>query len=201
MRGEPEGSGPPFRRGDVAFRLDPYPTGVRPALASSPVLYPPAHRLLSRISFPGRRGARTSFPRFRRCAGMGTVDPLFAVVRRLRRGSQEPPGLTTCQLRPSVTASSLVLSNTFVAASHDFDPSTRSWSPTASMLAVATSVPRSGRPILRGLGYVVPRGLRTPPLPGALPGGIPLTEQRVLSASPGPPDSHVDDFVWQTLTA
>ena len=63
--------------------------------------------------------------------------------------------------RDSIFRSSLV--TTFIAASHYVDPSTRSWSPTALMLAVATSA-RALVAILSDED-TLSRGLRTPPLP------------------------------------
>jgi hypothetical protein len=57
----PEGSLPPFGRGAVARRLNPYPTHYRPAFASSLLLYPLPHRLALRLTFPG--GRATGLPR------------------------------------------------------------------------------------------------------------------------------------------
>src|SRR5262249_32420722 len=61
--------------------------------------------------------------------------------------------------RDSIFRSSFV--TTFIAASHYVDPSTRSWSPTASMLAVAASA-RAPAAILADED-TVSRGLGTPP--------------------------------------
>src|SRR6266568_869157 len=62
---------PLSRQGDVALRLNPYPTHYRPAFASSLLLYLLPHRLTLQIAFPhphwtwGRGDNRLTT--FRRC--------------------------------------------------------------------------------------------------------------------------------------
>ena len=58
------GSCPPTPEGSrLAFAgsCNPYPTYYGPAFASSPVLYPPPHRLTLRLAYP--RGRTTGLPR------------------------------------------------------------------------------------------------------------------------------------------
>src|SRR5262249_1453955 len=52
-------------RGDVALRLDPYPTHYRPAFACPLPPYPPSRRLALRFAFPAGRpaGGTTGLPR------------------------------------------------------------------------------------------------------------------------------------------
>ncbi len=92
--------------------------------------------------------------------------PLFAGGAPSAPGEYGAPGLDHVPFwleRDSIFRSSCV--TTFIAASHYVDPSTRSWSPTASMLAVATSA-RALAAILTDED-TLSRGLGTPPLPEA----------------------------------
>jgi hypothetical protein len=62
------------------------------------------------------------------------------VVRHLRRGELGAPGSDHVPFWPKrESIFRLFYLTTFIAASHDADSSIRSWSPTALMLAVATS--------------------------------------------------------------
>ena len=91
-------------------------------------------------------------------------SPFFAGGTPSAPGELEAPGPDHVPFWPerdSILRSSSV--TTFIAASHDVDPSTRSWSPTASMLAVATSA-RAPVATLADED-TLSRGLRTSPLP------------------------------------
>jgi len=57
----PEGSLLAFTRGDLAFRLNPYPSHYSLAFAFSLVLYPQPHRLTLRSPYP--EGKATGLPR------------------------------------------------------------------------------------------------------------------------------------------
>jgi hypothetical protein len=90
--------------------------------------------------------------------------PFFAGGAASAPGELEAPGpdhLPFWPERDSIFRSFSV--TTFIAASRSVDPSTRSWSPTALMLAVATSA-RAPVATLSGED-TLSRGLRTPPLP------------------------------------
>ena len=84
-------------------------------------------------------GRTTGLPRSVDVPGWGG-SPLFAGGATSAPGELEAPGPDHVPFWPerdSIFRSFSV--TTFIAASHDVDPSTRSWSPTALMLAVATS--------------------------------------------------------------
>jgi hypothetical protein len=92
--------------------------------------------------------------------------PLFAGGAPSAPGELAAPGPDHVPFWPerdSIFRSSFV--TTFIAASRCVDPSTRSWSPTASMLAVAISA-RAPTAILADED-TLSRGLRTPSLPTA----------------------------------
>jgi len=92
--------------------------------------------------------------------------PLFAGGAPSAPGEHGAPGPDHVPFWPerdSIFRSSCV--TTFIAASRYVDPSTRSWSPTALMLAVATSA-RALAAILTDED-TLSRGLGTPPLPEA----------------------------------
>ncbi len=92
--------------------------------------------------------------------------PLFAGGAPSAPGEYGAPGPDHVPFWPerdSIFRSSCV--TTFITASRYVDPSTRSWSPTALMLAVATSV-RTSAAILTDED-TLSRGLGTPPLPEA----------------------------------
>ena len=94
--------------------------------------------------------------------------------------------------RDSIFRSFLV--TTFIAASHYVDPSTRSWSPTALMLAVAASARVSAA--LPKEEDTLSRELGTPPLPEKhLPVGYCWQNSRCCRPLRGPQHSHIDDFV------
>src|ERR1700688_4304433 len=61
------------------------------------------------------------------------------VVRHLRRRSSEPPVLPTCRLAQAVQQLALVLCDDADDASPELTLSTRSWFPTALLLAVAVT--------------------------------------------------------------
>src|SRR5262245_48373355 len=103
--------------GDVAFGLNPYPTHYGPAFACSLLLYPPPRGFALRLTVPaGRLGKRRAYhvPPVSRC-GWGRASP--PVVRQLRRGSSEPPDLTTYLLVQAIQHLALGLVTTFNSAS------------------------------------------------------------------------------------
>ena len=74
------------------------------------------------------------------------------------------------------------------------DLSTRSWFPTALMLAVAVSARASAA--LPKEEATLSRELRTPPLPAThVPVGYCWQNSRCCRSSPRPQHSHIDDFV------
>jgi hypothetical protein len=110
-------------------------------------------------------GRATGLPRSVDVPGWGG-PPLFAGGAASAPGEFGAPGPDHVPFWPerdSIFRSSSV--TTFIAASRCVDPSTRSWSPTASMLAVATSA-RALVAILADED-TLSRGLGTPPLPEA----------------------------------
>jgi len=96
-------------RGDVAWRLNPYPADYGLAFACSPILHPQPLQLALRLAFLGdaatssrettglTRSADVILVR-----GLGSVSA--PVGRHLRQGSSEPLDLPTCRFGPSVSA-------------------------------------------------------------------------------------------------
>jgi hypothetical protein len=177
----PEGSQLGFPWGNVAVRLNPYPTHYRPAFACSLVLYPLPHRLASRFAFPSplvyRAWRTTGLPR--------SADVPGWVGSRLYAGGSPSapeefgaPGPGHVPFWPKrFSSSSLFLCDgawdALPGLTMPLDPGSRLPCCWQSQLRLAPGLP-SRRRRLR--------------CPGACyPGRIPLAEQRVLSA--GPPTS------------
>jgi hypothetical protein len=148
--------------------------GVMSPLGSTPVRPITGRRSLPPPSFTRRpmgdprgslspMGRTTGLPRSVDVPGW-VGPPLFAGGAASAPGELEAPGPDHVPFWPergSIFRSSYV--TTFITASHYVDPSTRSWSPTALMLAVAASA-RAPVAILSDED-TLSRGLRTPPLP------------------------------------
>jgi hypothetical protein len=96
----PRGSLLPFGRGDVATPIRPI-TG-RPWLSPRSSTRSPIGSSYDALSLAG--GLRAyHVPQVEHVGGLGRVSA--PVVRHLRRGSSEPPDLTTCRFGPSLSAS------------------------------------------------------------------------------------------------
>ena len=163
------------------MREDPREVGSLSGGVMSPVGSTPIRPVTGRHSLPPpsftRRpmgASRESLSLVGRTTGLPrSVDvpgwvgsPLFAGGATSAPGELEAPGPDHVPFWPerdSIFRSFSV--TTFIAASHDVDPSTRSWSPTALMLAVATS---ARAPVaIRKDEDTLSRRLGTPPLPEA----------------------------------
>ena len=163
------------------MREDPREVGSLSGGVMSPVGSTPIRPVTGRHSLPPpsftRRpmgSSRESLSLVGRTTGLPrSVDvpgwvgsPLFAGGATSAPGELEAPGPDHVPFWPerdSIFRSFSV--TTFIAASHDVDPSTRSWSPTALMLAVATS---ARAPVaIRKDEDTLSRRLGTPPLPEA----------------------------------
>src|SRR6516164_7280462 len=109
-------------------RLNPYPVHYRPAFACSLLPYPLPHRLTLRRAFPRGRQRAYHVPPMYQC-GLGRASP--PVVRHLRRGSSEPPDLTTYLLVQAIQHLAPVLCDDVYQRFTCVDLTTRSWFPTA----------------------------------------------------------------------
>jgi hypothetical protein len=139
-------------------------------------------------------GRATGLPRSADVPGWGG-SPLFAGGAPSAPGELAalgPDHMPFWPKRESIFRLSLV--TTFIAASRPVDPSTRSWSPTALMLAVAASARASAA--LAKEEDTLSRELGTPPLPEAhLPVGYCWQNSRCCRSLRDPQHSHIDDIV------
>jgi hypothetical protein len=135
------------------------PVTDRPWLAPSSFTRRPIGSPCGSLSLAGRRRAY-HVPPMSPC-GLGRISP--PVARHLRRGSSEPPVLTTYLLVQAYQHLALGITYGVYRCFTWVDRATPSWSPTALMLAVAPQ-PRGvmARPEPED---TLSRELRTPPLP------------------------------------
>ena len=167
--------------------LTSYPPDYRAALACSLILPPLSRGLPSRVAVPclsERRGREDNgVATFRRCTGVGR-----AVSLRRRRGVcaggvRSPRTGPRAVLAQAYQQLTLVLCDDASDTSPGLALTTRSWFPTALLLAVAGPARAGARPPDGG-GYVLPGASCGTVTSAARPGRILLAEQQVLSIGP-----------------
>src|SRR3954449_817630 len=138
---------------------DPLQAGVR--FFPRPLPAAPSARLAAGL--PSREGDGLTTLHRKNPRGFGPA--LTPVALHLRRGTLQPPDLATYHFGPSLSAPLACLCLRRLRRFTWVGPTTRPWSPTAAVLAVAIS---ARAPIaLRRDEDPLSRGLRPPPLPAA----------------------------------
>jgi hypothetical protein len=131
---------------------------------------------------------------FRRSSAGGEGRSSPPVVPRLRQGITQPLVLTTCLLAQAYQHLWLVVSHGVYRCFTWVDLSTRSWLPTALMLAVAASARASAT--LLSEEATLSRELRTSPLPGThVPVGYCWQNSRCYRSVLRPQHSYHGDLV------
>ena len=130
--------------------LNSYPLHYRTAFACSLLLYPPLHRLASRLAFPvgcPREKRRAYHVPSQSLCGLGRASP--PVVHRLRRRSSEPPDLTTYLLVQAIQHLALGLCDDVYSASPELTLPHHPGSQPPLMLGVAASASRPQPPSMK----------------------------------------------------